>query len=480
MLDRIGPALYGIAVATGSAMEYLLLLRGGIGAAMRRHVTLAAQSGNAEKARAHYAAGFWWGTIAHLVILVLGAVLAAPLVRFLGVADGLVRDAAVGVALIIAAMVVANTGATFEVPVYATGRLFGIQVIGAVGPWLRVVLLVAAFHLLAPSLALYGLTLIVAEMAVMFGLAVLAQRAATVGPALPAPALGRSDVRRELLGYGAVALLSQIASLLFLSTDNLLIGRFYGPESVTTYSLGARWEPMIRGFLWAPVIALAPLFTQMEARAQEERSRRSVRRAVALASSVAVPACLVPCVVGDLFIEHWVGPQYKEAATYLVAMLAPSTLTIALAPVWAALVGRGRIGWIAAGDLAVAVLGVAASLVLALPAGLGLLGFALGKTIALLCKNLLLVPLAGGRDSSLPSAAQLLAPLPLAILGAAPGLLALYLCRPILSGSLAAVIAGGSGASALCLAGALTVAVGPKEIKNLLRSSGLAGRVGIR
>src|SRR5262245_65238383 len=50
VLHRVGPDLYGIVVAAGSAYEYLSLLRGGIGSALRRFVTVHHHGGRDEEA----------------------------------------------------------------------------------------------------------------------------------------------------------------------------------------------------------------------------------------------------------------------------------------------------------------------------------------------------------------------------------------------------------------------------------------------
>ena len=469
VLAKIGRESYGIVFAATSAFDYLLLLRGGIGAALRRHVTILSHSGQTGEAKEHYRAGFWLGNLATMLIILLAVALAGPFCRFLRLDDASILDGTHGLILITGALAVSILAGTFEVPIYATGRLHRIQTASALSPWIRLILVLCAFHLLIPSLTVYGGSLLLAEIPAMLFLAWMAQRARTVGPAVPRPGFGDRRIRKALLSYGGVALLSQLAALLYISTDNLLIGRIYGAAAVTHYSFGVRWEPIVRSLLWTPIVALAPLFTQLEARAEGERSMQAVRRAIALAATLAVPFCLVPCVLGDLFLTHWVGAEYRGSADYLIAMLAPATLTITLAPVWAALVGRGRIGWIAVGDLIVAVVNVGVSLLLALVFGLGLLGFALGNTIAMLAKNLLLIPLAAGREETIPPARDLLLPLPRALIGGAPGLIVLFLLRDLYGVGLVPVVIAGLLGWLVTLAGAALVTMGKTEIVALLR-----------
>lgn len=468
VLGKLGRELYGIIFAATSAFDYLLLLRGGIGAAMRRHVTFLIHSGNAEQAKEHYRAGFWLGNAATVVIVLLTVFFAGPFCRFLRLPEALVPDGSVGIILIAGALAVSIVTGTFEVPIYSTGRLYKIQAVSALGPWVRLAVVFAAFHYLVPSLTNYGGSLLVAEIPAMLLLGWMAQRTGTVGAAVPKPGLANREVRKEMLSYGGVAVLAQVAALLYISTDNMLIGRIYGPAAVTHYSLGVRWEPIVRSFLWTPIVALAPLFTQLEAHAQNGRSLSAVRRSIALATTLAVPFCFVPCILGDLFLVHWVGAEYRDSAKYLIAMLAPASLTISLAPVWAALVGRGRIGWVAVGELVVAVLNVGVSLLLAIVFRLELLGFALGNTFAMLAKNLILIPMAAGHEQIVPSTRDLLLPLPRALAGGAPGLIALFLLRDLYGVGLLSVVVAGVLGGIVALTGSALTTLGRREIKALL------------
>ena len=467
VLGKLEASLYGLAVAVGSVYEYLSLLRGGIGGALRRFVTLHHHGDRPDLARAYYAAGFWWAAMLRVVLLTAGVALAWPLTGFFHLEPALRSGAAVGVALVFLASVINDQGVLLQIPTYATGRTAPISLVIALTGWLRVALVVAGLTWIGATLAVYGGTLVVLELLATGAFLLLAARARTVGPALPRPQLGAPDVRRELFRYGGLALLSQSATLLYLSTDNVLIGRIYGPEAVTAYSLGTRWAPLVQGFLVAIVSGLTPIFTSLEARGETARSREALLRVVRVTAALAVPACLVPCVVGESFLVRWVGEEYRTSARYMVAMLAPMVFDGALAPLWMSLIARGRIGWVASADILVAVGNVVLSLVLALGFHLGLLGFALGNTAAILSKNLLLRPLMARRDPATPPLGLVLRPLFRALLGGAPGLALLWLTRPLYSGSLAAVMVAGLVGGAVCLAGSLLAGVGWSGTRSL-------------
>jgi O-antigen/teichoic acid export membrane protein len=471
VLHRLGRDLYGVTVAAGSAYEYMSVMRGGMAAAMRRYVTLHHHGGQPLEAKRYYAVGFWWSGLFRSVILLVSLLLAGPLSRFLRIPANAIIDGSIGVALILTAAVVSDTATTFGVPIYATGRTSRISTVHMGSIWLRLALVLLAFHLFVPNLRVYGSAILLTALLPVFVYAWMAWRTGVVGFPVPKPDFGDAEHRRHLFRYGGFALLWQIAGLLYVSTDNLLIGRIYGAGAITRYSLGTRWYPLIMGFLQGSVLSLTPIFTGMEARGESDRSRDALRRVVAVTSGLAVPFCLVPCVVGDLFLVHWVGPEYRSSAKYMIAMLVPLLLEASLMPVWMALLARGRIGWIAVGDIVVAVGNVGISLVLALVFKLGLLGFALGNTLALLAKNLLLRPIAARRDPSFPPTSEFLRSLPKALLGGAPALLLLYFLRGVIDASLATVVVGGTVGGALCLAGSLLSSVGWRQLRLLMRTA---------
>ena len=471
VLGHLGKELYGIVAASDSVFTYLWIMNAGLARALRRFVTVNLHAGEHSKAQQHYEAGFWWAALARTGVLIAGITLAGPVCDFLNVPANLRTDAAWGVLLFVVAAVIRDLGTIFVVPIYATGRTSTISLIQICGAPTRLGIILLAFVLFHPSLALYGGALVVFQSLVCLTFGYFGNRARVVPRLLPPFTLGSSEIRRQLFSFGGLALVSQIASLLYVSMDNLLIGRFYGAGSVTEYSLGTRWAPLISGFLWSGVASITPLLTQLEARDEDLRGKRAVIRATAIASALGVPCCLVPCVVGDLFLVNWVGAEYAPSARYLIAMLAPMVIGISIAPIWSILVARGRIGWIAVADVVVAVANVAISLFLALTLGMGLMGFALGNTTALLLKNLVLRPLLGRRESGLPPVRMALVGLLRALAGGAPALLLLYLARPLYAGSLGAVFLAGILGGIFCLAGSSLVAVGPGQIRTLVQAA---------
>lgn len=470
VLHGIGRELYGISAAAGSVLEYLWLLRGGLGTGMRRYVTIHYHAGDRELARRYYAAGFWWASLLRLAVVGIGIGVARLLCEFMKVEPTMLTDAVGGLILIFLSAGAMDVGAIFEVPIYVTGHTSRISVVRIVGAFLRVGFVVPAFLLFVPSLRVYAGAALLAEIASTVLIALVAARGKVVPAILPRPEFGSREVRNALFAFSGLGVLSQVASILYLATDNLLIGGIYGPGRVTEYSLGTRWAPMIQGFLWAGVSALTPLLTQMEARGDLQRTRDVVLRASRITTAIAVPMCLVPCVLGDVFLARWVGAEYAHCVQYMMAMLIPLLIGMPLEPTWMAMMARGQIGRIAVGDVAAALTKPAIGLVLALPLGMGPMGFALGNAAAILFKNLLLRPLLNRGEAAMPPIGKSLAALLPAVAGGAPALALLYFAKPWYSQSLATVLGAGVVGGALCLAGSTLAAVGWRDTRSLLDS----------
>jgi O-antigen/teichoic acid export membrane protein len=467
VLGRLQPQLYGLVVVVSSAYDYLSLLRGGVGEALRRHVTFNHHAGHQDRVRAFYATGFWWTAILRTVVLLVSIGAAWWMTGFLRLDEPLRPEAALGIGLMFLAAIITDLAIVMNVPVYATGSTAPLSRIQLVQGWIRVALVTGFFALPGPVLPLYGLALVTVEIIGLVQVATSAHRAATVGPIVPRPTLGEPAVRRELFRYGGLALVSQVSVLLYVTTSNLLIGRFFGAEAVTHFSLGARWNPLLLGFMSALTSGLTPLFTSLDARGESDRSRDALLRSLAVTATVAVPLCLTPCIVGDLFLARWVGPQYRGSWAYMLTMLVPAAISGSLFPVWMSLTARGRVGWLAVSDVTVAVCNVVVSLILALGFGLGILGFALGNASSYLVKDLMMVYFASRIDPTMPSMARTLGAIPRAVLGSAPGLALLCLLRPFIAGHLATVIAAGVVCGAVALAGSSLATLGWGELRRL-------------
>ena len=91
VLHRLGAELYGVIVATGATYEYLSLLRGGMGAALRRYVTLAHHSSKHEEATRYYSVGFWWAVILRTFVLLVAVLIAGAICRFVRLPEHLIK-----------------------------------------------------------------------------------------------------------------------------------------------------------------------------------------------------------------------------------------------------------------------------------------------------------------------------------------------------------------------------------------------------
>ncbi|MEZ4651223.1 MAG: oligosaccharide flippase family protein [Candidatus Eisenbacteria bacterium] len=474
VLGELGRALYGVMTTAGSLFDYLTLFRGGLGSALRRHVTIRVHSDRQEEAKKYYQTGFWLGALLRIPILVMVLFAAKPLCNFVNLDPAYFDDAVPGVLLILVAAWLNDVATIFVVPTYATGNMGALSVFTTSTVLLRLILVFAAFHLFPPSLRLYGGVLIVLMSTLIVGQAWLAHRSRSVGPIVPKFSLGTQAIRRDLFTYGGLSLIEQVAYLLWLTGDNLLVGRFYGAEQVALYSLGARWMPLIQSFATTVFRSVQPLFTKLEAQADDKKTVQVTLVAISISSILAVPACLVPCVVGDLFLVQWIGDtigaDYRTAYHILLITLVPLTLDIAFSPIWVVLSAYGRVGWVSATEVSISVAKVALGLTLTLSTDMGILGFGVASAAALAVRSLFIRPITASRFPWLPSTSAMASKLVRSLVGGAPGLVLLALTRHLYADSMLKVILAGAIGAALTGLGSSLLVLGPKEIARLKRT----------
>jgi O-antigen/teichoic acid export membrane protein len=131
---------------------------------------------------------------------------------------------------------------------------------------------------------------------------------------------------KELLSYGSISLVAQVADLLRFQVDAFVVAGFVGLAAVTHYNIAGSMAQYFISFMLAATGTLGPLFSQLESGNHRERMlevlRLSTRVAVGLAGFVGFEFI----VLGRPFIHRWMGPGYWDAYPALLV------LTLALLP----------------------------------------------------------------------------------------------------------------------------------------------------
>ena len=218
--------------------------------------------------------------------------------------------------------------------------------------------------------------------------------------------------------------LMQVAALVVMGTDNIVIGAFLGVGAVASYAVAFQLWAAALAVLWSGVDALLPFFTRWDARGNVEALRNAYLRATSYAFAGSAVCAVALAGFGRVAIRVWVGPDLPidERLLWVFAGMLVLATPIHTASLVLAAVGRHRAP--AIGGSIEAVLNLALSIALVRP--LGLLGVALGTLLSAACTNAWIAPRAANRDLGIPGG--------------------IYLRRALLPGMLAGIALGAAAA----------------------------------
>lgn len=213
-------------------------------------------------------------------------------------------------------------------------------------------------------------------------------------------ARARMATLRVTLRPASYYFLMQVAALVVMGTDNIVIGVFLGVSQVTAYAVAFQLWTVTLAILWTGVDALQPFFTRWDTTGDREKLREAYLRSTKVAFAGAVLAAIVIAAFGRQAIGVWVGRDLavdRRVLWVFCGMLLTATPIHTASLVLAAL-GKHRPA--AIGGVLEAALNLALSVALVRP--FGVLGVALGTLLSGVVTNAWVAPLAAARALDIP------------------------------------------------------------------------------
>lgn len=137
---------------------------------------------------------------------------------------------------------------------------------------------------------------------------------------------------KELLQFGAKALVQGIATRLENATDSLVIGAILGPAMVPFYSIPANLVGYIRTLGHTLTQVFMPLFSQLSAQNNQKLIVTTYFQGSKYVISFVLMMSIGAAFLGADFINLWMGPEYAEQAGLLVLILVTFTALPMLNP----------------------------------------------------------------------------------------------------------------------------------------------------
>jgi O-antigen/teichoic acid export membrane protein len=319
LVRNVGVEVFGILTLIWALVGYFSLFDLGLGRALTQQIAQRLAENRMAEVPALVKSGLLFATAMGIVGGIVLMVVAEPLaVRGLKVSEAL--HAEVFHALLIAAVGVPLTTAT----VGLRGVLEAYEDFKDVN-LLRMLLGVANFGLPALSVMWFGpsLVLMVASLMaarVLFGTAhwVLVRRRLGSGWAM-AP-LERRNLAR-LLSFGAWMTVSNIISPLMVTADRFVISAVLGAAVVAYYTVPSEVMSRVLILPGALTSALFPRFASLMTR-DMQAARKLYRGCLAVVAAALVPVCMVIALGAHWALSLWLGADFADRSTPVVAIFA--------------------------------------------------------------------------------------------------------------------------------------------------------------
>ena len=183
-----------------------------------------------------------------------------------------------------------------------------------------------------------------------------------------------------LFNYGKYVLVSNVGDKLVFATDSIVIGIFLPISALTYYAIGGTLVEQLRTFVTSMASVLNPLSSSLDARKQTGALPTVVLAGAKAAMLLGLPLCIGFILLGNRFIDLWMGPEYAGPAGLVLAVLAVGHLIgLPYYTISGVLYGLGRHRIVALSRVFEGVVNVVLSI--ALIPRFGLVGVAIGTII---------------------------------------------------------------------------------------------------
>lgn len=387
ILDRLGPAGYGLWVLVGSISAYGYLLDLGLGGAVVKYVAEHRVHGDWLTASAIVATALRMYLVLASVTLALGVVVAALLPALIDL-PAPVADTARW-ALVLAGVSVAVSLVFLPAMSVLRGlQRHGLYNVVSVGGTL-----LSAAATVVVLLAGGG---VVAMVAVSIPVTLVTQLVAMRLIRRLVPDLrfswrgGGSAERGRLTRFSTPSLAMNVSRAVQTRTDELVIAAFLPIVAVTPYALARRLAELSLTATDQTVKVLLPVASELEAARDEERLRTLYVLSIRLTLVLLVPLAILLVMFAAPILRAWVGPEHASGGDLVAILAIAGVFRGASWPAASVLQGIARHGRLAI----LSVLSGIANLVLSvvLVQELGVVGVAYGTLVPTAIEALLIVP----------------------------------------------------------------------------------------
>jgi O-antigen/teichoic acid export membrane protein len=195
---------------------------------------------------------------------------------------------------------------------------------------------------------------------------------------------------RELFGYGKYTFIAAAGDRIRFHVDTMVVAWFLGVAAVTHYAIAARVTQMFMDLMLRALGVIGPVFMRVDALGDREQMRQTFLLATRVSTLASVTVAGGVVILGQRFIELWVGAAYRDAYWPLVILVVALTFDLMQMPSVSFLYASARNRFYAYLNAGEALANLVLSIVLA--GRYGMVGVSLGTAIPLLATRLIVQP----------------------------------------------------------------------------------------
>ncbi|MEM1448996.1 MAG: hypothetical protein AAF726_14425 [Planctomycetota bacterium] len=469
LVQRVDADEYAIYPVVASIMVFAPLFTSFLAGGVSRYAVAAYARGEPEETTAIVSSIFPLLAAAGALLLIGGGVFAWQIDAILTLSPGLVGDAQVMFALLVAGFVAQLVALPFTIG-FAIRQRFVLSNLIAVG--IEVVRLTLLLVLLFGVSTRVVWIVVATVSANLLGLVVRVALSRSMVPELRFHGAAFAWRRgRELMAFGIWTSLGQLAAMIHRGAAPIVLNKLATSVDVTAFHIGALFDTQIRAMSTTAAAPVQPALTAMHATGSHERLGSAFLRGGRYALWAALLVGCPMVVYREHIVDLYAGSQYASAATVMLLLMAVYPLTFSNTMLPKIAVAKAQIRGFFAASITVQAINLALMIYLVGTRGMDAVGPALAVFVTTTTSQLAIFWPMGLRMTDVPLGRYARETL---LRGLLPGVVAsalwLFLEARIDSASWPLLALHFGAGAAVYVATLVTVCLGPDERNDLKRA----------
>ncbi|WP_165394882.1 oligosaccharide flippase family protein [Methanofollis fontis] len=389
-VQSLGVAAYGLIPLATSITNYFGIITESIHTTVSRYLTVDLRTNNFKKANITFNTAIFGALGLILIITPIAAILSFNVESIFSIPEGIADDAMVMFLGIISAFLLNAWASNFGVPLFSHNRLDLKNLIVVVRYLSQVIIVVALFFILSPSIRYIGVSFFIAAI-IAFVITLLLWK--WIAPQLKVKPRDFNIQRlKDLSGLGGWYLVTVAGSLLFTQIDLIVINLSLDPVAGGEYAIALTWSLLLRSMASMFDGVVGPVIMIDYAREKFDSILRISKTAVkCMGYIIALPVGLISGFAPQL-LTLWVGPEFAGLAPLMWILIGHLVINLAVRPLFPIEVAFNKVRTPGLITLGMGICNLLLAVFLVNFTALGMYGVAIAGAIMLTMKNSIFTP----------------------------------------------------------------------------------------